>query len=83
MSNGCGLRKVPIGEEGKEDSAAALDDEEVAPVGDGAAVDLEDAECEKAREGRGDGLGGIKEGKTSSEFTSTVESELHFPDVSH
>lgn len=77
MSNGCRLRKVPVGEEGKEDGAAALDDEEVAPVGDGAAVDLEDAEGEKAGEGRGDRLGSVEEGEASSEFTSTVKSKLH------
>lgn len=77
MRNRCRLRKIPIGEEGEEDGAATFNDEEVAPVGDGAAVDLEDAESEKAGKGRGDGLGGVEESEASGEFTSTVESGLH------
>lgn len=69
------LRQVGVGEEGEEDGAAAFDDEEVAPVGEGAGVDVEDAEGEQTREGGGDGLGGVEEGEAAGEFAAAVEAE--------
>ena len=70
---GGGLRQVGEGEEGEEDGAAAFDDEEVAPVGERAGVDLEDAEGEQAGEGGGDGLGGVEDGESARQFAAAVE----------
>ena len=62
---GGGLGEVEECEEGEEDGAAAFDDEEVAPVGEGAGMDVEDAEGEEAGEGGGDGLCGVEEGESA------------------
>ena len=70
---GGGLGQVPEGEEGEGDGAAAFDDEEVAPVGQVAGFDLEDAEGEEASEGGGDALGGVEEGEAAGEFVTAVE----------
>lgn len=67
------LGQVGVGEEGEEDGAAAFDDEEVAPGGERAGVDVEDAEGEEAGEGGGDGLGGVEEGEAAGEFAAAVE----------
>lgn len=50
MCDGGRLWEIPVGQDGEEDGAAAFDDEEVAPVSEGAGVNLEDAEGEQARE---------------------------------
>ena len=62
---GCGLGQVEECEEGEEDGAAAFDEEEVAPVGEGAGMDVEDAEGEEAGESGGDGLCGVEEGESA------------------
>jgi len=68
--------QVPVREEGEEDCAAAFDEEEIAPVGEGAAVDLEDAEGEQAREGAGDGLRGVEDREAAGQLAAAVERRL-------
>lgn len=41
------LREIPESEDREGDCATAFHDEEVAPVGQGARVDLEHTECEE------------------------------------
>ncbi len=70
------LRQVEECEDGEEDGATAFDDEQVAPLGNGVALDLEDAECQQATEGRSDGLSGVEDGEAAGEFTATIEAKL-------
>lgn len=68
------VREVPEGEERKGRRAAAFDQEEVFPVGQGLVLDAEDAKGQQAAECRGDGLRGVEDGEAAGEFASAVES---------
>lgn len=70
---GDAAREVPEGEDGEEHGGAAFDDKEIAPVGDGGALDLEDAEGDQAREGVGDVGGGIEDSQPAGELAASVE----------
>lgn len=68
------MREIPEGEEGEQDGGTAFDDEEVTPILERSALDLEGAVGEKPSESRGDTLCRIEDGEPSSKFTATVES---------
>ena len=73
-SRGLGvIGEDPECEDGEEDRAGSLDDEEVAPVGEAAGVDLEDPEGEEAAEGGGDVGGCVENCQAAGEFASAVE----------
>ena len=71
-------RQVPERKRGERHRAQALDQEQVAPICQlpGGAIDLEDAEGEQAREGGGDGLGGVEEGEAAGELAAAIEGRL-------
>lgn len=71
---GGAARQVEVGKEGKEESDAALDDEEVAPDEDLAVLDLEDAKGEQAGEGVGNVGRGVEDGQAAGELSTAVES---------
>jgi hypothetical protein len=70
---GCVERQVPESDERNEDSSRSFDDEEIAPWSEGTAVDLEDTEGEETGEGTSDGLSGVEDCESASEFASAVE----------
>lgn len=71
-----GRRQVPEREAREAHRGGPLDDEEVAPVGQAARFDPEDPECEQAREGGRDRLGGVEEGEPAGELAAPVEGGL-------
>lgn len=70
---GGGTGEVEPGEDGEEESHAALDDEEVAPDEDLAVLDVEDAKGEQAGEGIGNVRRGVEDGQSSGQLATTVK----------
>lgn len=66
--------EIKEGKDGKEESNAALDNEEIAPDEDLAVLDLEDAKGEQAGEGIGNVGRGVEDGQATGELSTTVES---------
>lgn len=69
----CGAREVPEGEYREEHGTGSLDQEEVSPAFELGVFDLENAKGEETGEGVGDVGGGVEDGETTGELTTTVE----------
>ena len=69
--------QVPEGEDGEEDGAATLNNEQPAPgVVDAVGLDAEDAEGQQAAERVGDVAGGVEDGEAAGELPAPVERRL-------
>lgn len=70
------VRQKGEGNDAHEHCAASLEDEEVVPVAQTTAFDLEEAECEETAERAGNAGSGVEDCQPSGELATTVELRL-------